>query len=240
MKKEYQDHIDDFLLGKMSDEERQAFEEEVKSDKELQEQLEFTKDVQHVMKSRNEKLAKIKEWENNQTRKNGIKATSAIKHKSRLRIIYWLSGIAAIFIGGVFVFTTYRLPDNNSFDNRYSHYSKNNVSSRRANHNKLGAIKPLEEADDNQTLAMLEKNEEIINLKIMLYHRDRNSRGDSQFSIEDLHVQYDSLLSLKWEKVPVLIRLKRYEEALTILDEIRHSNNKYTEKADSLYHQLQK
>ena len=240
MKKEYQDKIDEYLLGRMSDEERKEFEKELVSDKELREQLEFTEDVRQVMKSRNEKLAKMKEWRSDYTRRDDIKAASAIKHKSRLRIIYWFSGIAAIFIVGVFVFTTYRLPVNDSRHDRFSHYSKNKVLYERANDDNLAAIKPLEEADDNKTLAMLEKNEEKIDLKIMLLYRDINSRGDSQFAIEELNVQYDSLFCLKLEKVQVLIRLKRYEEAMRLLDEIRHSNNKYMEKADSLYHLLQK
>lgn len=236
MKKEYQDKIDEYLLHRMSDDERKEFEKDADDDKELQEQLEFTENVQQVMKSRNEKLSKMKGWENDHTRREDVQATSAIKHKSRLRIIYWFSGVAAFFIVGVFVFTTYRLPENNSFYDRYSHNSKNKVLYERGNDENLAAIKLIEERDDNQMLAMLEKNEERINLKIMLLNRDKYSRGDSQFAVEEeLNVQYDSLLSLKWAKVPILIRLKRYEEAMRLLDEIRHSKSKYKERADSLY-----
>ena len=63
MKIEYQDHIDDYLLGRMSDEDSKVFEQELKNDDELREQMEFTKDVQTATKSRNEKLAKMREWE---------------------------------------------------------------------------------------------------------------------------------------------------------------------------------
>ena len=241
MKKEYQDKIDEYLLHRMSDEERKEFEKELDGDKELQEQLEFAEDVQQVMKSRNEKLSKMKGWKNDHIRRDEIKAASAMKHISGLRITYWLSGIAAIFIVGIFVFTTYRLPVNDSRHDRFSHYSKDNVLFERANGDNMVAYEPLEEKDDNQTLAMLEKDEEKIRLKLMLLYRDLNSRGESQFAIdEELNVQYDSLLCLKWEKTQVLIRLKRYEEAMMLLDEIRHSNNKYMEKADSLYHLLKK
>ncbi len=64
MKIDYQDRIDEYLLHRMSEEERLAFEKEVNSDKELQEQLSFTEDIQQVLKSRNEKLTKMAEWQN--------------------------------------------------------------------------------------------------------------------------------------------------------------------------------
>ena len=63
MKIEYQDKIDRYILGEMSAEERTDFEKQVAQDAELQELLEFTKNVNTAIKSRNEKLAKMKEWE---------------------------------------------------------------------------------------------------------------------------------------------------------------------------------
>ena len=221
MKKEYQDHIDDFLLGRMSDEEQRAFETEVKNDMELQEQLRFTEDVQHVMKSRNEKLSKMKEWENDYTRRNAINADSAMKHISGLRITYWFSGIAVLLIVGVFVFTTYKLPFRDAEE-------------------RMMAEKPLYEKDYGKMLALLEKDEEDIKFKMMLLDRDKDTRGEKRENIEDMLKKLsDELQHLQWEKVQVLIGLKRYEEAMILLDEMRHSGSKYKEQADSLYHLLQ-
>ena len=62
MKQEYQDRIDDYLLHRMSDKDKRAFEDELSHDEELREQLEFTKSVSSAIKSRNEKLAAMTKW----------------------------------------------------------------------------------------------------------------------------------------------------------------------------------
>ena len=62
MKKEFQDKIDDYLLGRISAADWLAFEQEAKCDSDIHEQLSFTKDVRLITKSRNEKLARMKEW----------------------------------------------------------------------------------------------------------------------------------------------------------------------------------
>ena len=63
MKEEYQDKIDDYLLDRMSEEERRAFAGEVAENDELREQLEYSRSVQSAMKSRGEKLAAMQKWE---------------------------------------------------------------------------------------------------------------------------------------------------------------------------------
>ena len=63
MKIGIQDRIDNYLMHRMSDEERLAFESEVKKNIELQEQLSFTEIVRQALNSRNDKLAKMREWE---------------------------------------------------------------------------------------------------------------------------------------------------------------------------------
>jgi hypothetical protein len=56
MRKTYQDRIDDYLLDRMTKEERHAFEKEIENNDELQEQLVFTEKVQRAMKSKDEKM----------------------------------------------------------------------------------------------------------------------------------------------------------------------------------------
>ena len=63
MKQEYQDQIDKYVLGQMDDTEKSVFEQDVAQDAGLQEQLQFTKDVTSATKSREEKLAKMENWE---------------------------------------------------------------------------------------------------------------------------------------------------------------------------------
>lgn len=64
MKQEYQDTIDQYILGEMTEEESRLFKLEVKINDDLKEQLEFTKCIRDAIISRCEKLALIKEWEN--------------------------------------------------------------------------------------------------------------------------------------------------------------------------------
>lgn len=53
MKLKYQDMIDDYLLDRMTDEERSLFEVETSYDEELQEQLKFTEDIQKAITNQN-------------------------------------------------------------------------------------------------------------------------------------------------------------------------------------------
>ena len=49
MKKSYQDKIDDYLLDRMTEEERRAFENDIENDMELREQIKFTEMVQKAL-----------------------------------------------------------------------------------------------------------------------------------------------------------------------------------------------
>lgn len=82
MKINFQDRIDDYLLARMYDAERNSFESDAAEHTGLQEQLQFTQSVQQATRSQNEKFKKI---------------------------LYWMSSIAAVFIVGVFVFNLYNL-----------------------------------------------------------------------------------------------------------------------------------
>ena len=55
MKKTYQDKIDNYLLCRMTKDERHTFEKEVENNIELREQLKFTEMVQRALKSKIEK-----------------------------------------------------------------------------------------------------------------------------------------------------------------------------------------
>lgn len=133
MKKNFQNRINDYLLGRMSDKEQNQFELDATEDTELKEQLQFTQSVQQVTRSRNEKLAAIEEWKDDYVWKDERVATaSAAEYRatdsgydycpaptmgnrraatsmSFMKILYWMSSIAAVFIVGVFVFNLYNL-----------------------------------------------------------------------------------------------------------------------------------
>lgn len=100
MKIEYQSQIDDYLLNRMSDEERQEFERELNVNQEIHEQFSFTNDVKNVVKSRNDILAKIQEWDDDYKKEK--KQNVSNRHRFK-RIMYWSSGIAALFVAGFFI-----------------------------------------------------------------------------------------------------------------------------------------
>ena len=102
MKQEYQDRIDLYVLGKMTEEERKAFEEDMSKDAELKEQTEFTKSVCKVVKSRSEKQEKMKGFEKGYEDNADEKETVAPK-RNKFKFIYWASSIAAVLVVGFFV-----------------------------------------------------------------------------------------------------------------------------------------
>ena len=59
MKKDFQDRIDEYILGRMTDEEKAQFEAEVNQDESKKEQLEFTRNVKGAISSREDKMINI-------------------------------------------------------------------------------------------------------------------------------------------------------------------------------------
>ena len=120
MKKDFQDRIDEYLLGRMTDEEKAQFETEVSHDESKREQLEFTRNVKGAISSREDKMAKLKMMQRMYDRKHQQVATSMRatgtddcqyspapqnieEKKPSKRIWWWASGIAAVLIIGLFV-----------------------------------------------------------------------------------------------------------------------------------------
>ena len=121
MKKDFQDKIDEYLLGRMTDEEKAQFEAEVnQEDESKREQLEFTRNVKGAISSREDKMAKLKMMQRMYDREHrqvaaSMRATGtddchyspapqyATDKKPSRRIWWWASGIAAVLVIGLFV-----------------------------------------------------------------------------------------------------------------------------------------
>lgn len=107
---EYQEIIDNYVLGRMTAEERKSFEEELTINQELREQYKFTLQVKNAITSRQEKLKLLKFWKEHypterQYRPTGTDFDSGKYppyHSSPKKKIVWLSGIAAVLIIGFF------------------------------------------------------------------------------------------------------------------------------------------
>ena len=272
MKIDYQDRIDEYLLDRMSDEERKSFESDAAEDAELKEQLQFTETVQQATKSRNEKLTAMEEWKDDYMWEDErVAAASAVEYhatgsgydycpeptmESRRvatsspfkKMLYWVSGIAAVFIVGVFVFNLYRpsSPEMSSPEKAMRTASRpteapgknGNVSFRGRSQN-MDIESQLAMGDYSKALARLEKDEADIRTDLMLIERELHSRGEGR---EDAMTEKDSLetnlVRVLYLKAQALIGLDRKDEARVVLDEIRHSKSDYGIKADSLYHLL--
>jgi hypothetical protein len=117
MKKDFQDRIDDYVLGRMSAEERLEFEKEICRDAEKKEQLRFTQNVKSAIDSRQEKLKRMAEMKHS----HSISAMASLtgtddchpciqtfapaprKKPSLKQISLWASGIAAVLVVGYFI-----------------------------------------------------------------------------------------------------------------------------------------
>lgn len=93
MNTDFQDKIDEYLLhgDAMSEEDKALFLKEIEEDREKRELFEFTIDVKRAIKSREEKLKAIAEFEKDMQKK-----------RTRRKLLLWWSGIAAMVIVGFF------------------------------------------------------------------------------------------------------------------------------------------
>ena len=120
MNGDFQDRIDDYLLGRMSDEEKIHFEKEVGEDKSKREQLDFTQNVKSAVSSREDKLKRLdmmkgmyddeRRYNSRASGTDGIMYCSSpprmtdrmkFEKKPSRRIWLWASGIAAVFVIGL-------------------------------------------------------------------------------------------------------------------------------------------
>lgn len=254
MKIDYQDRIDEYLLNRMTDEERSTFEQDVNHDEELLDQLSFTKDVQQIVIRRNEMLDKMLQWEEEDMLEDGdaevaeYRATGSgynycpaplreekrpIAHSSSRRVIYWLSGIAAVFVAGFFLFQN--LYVNDTADNYMSSMQMNEVTLRAG-------------SDDSELNLLLnqKKYEEALS---QIENKSSTLKNDSIALAQDLtkddeQKEYDFMIikdkqdELKWLKAYTLLCMNQKDMALKVLNELRSTEGYYQMSADSLYKQL--
>lgn len=249
MKIEFQDHIDNYLLGRMSDEECKAFKNELKQNDELREQMEFTKDVQTATISRNEKLSKMQEWEDDyewedyrnvaaaryRPTGSGYESSPAPSEKriyvtpysSGMQILYWISGIAAIFIVGFFLIHNFMSSEENMMFNPSSI--------------EFGSIRGGGDYSDIGKL-LVDKNYEDALKQIGIEEAKIAEQRTAVDSVSGVEQQaYDQMLiqekvdELSWMKVYALLGVDKRDEARQLLDELRHRESEYKNKADSLY-----
>ena len=259
MKIEFQDRIDDYLLDRMSDEERKSLESDVVEDAELKDQLQFTETVKQATKSRNEKLAAMKEWKDDyvwkderdvaasvaECRPTGsgynycpaptMKKSRSMPRSSGRRIFYWISGIAAVFVVGFFLIQN--LYVTNSPVEYMPSPSMNDMT--------------LRAGSDNSEIELLlsqKKYEDALDLieeKYLVVQDDsldivQDETMDAERKEYDTQIVKDKQDELKWLKAHALLGLSQQETALRILDGLRNEEGYYQMAADSLYNHIKK
>lgn len=258
MRLEFQDNIDRYVLGHMTDDERLEFEEKLSMNDELKEQMELTKAVRDVLERFEdvEIFERIEKMEEDAEREEfGYKATgngyerniiepmgraassSAPQPSSNRKFIYWISGIAALFIVGFFLFkNVYFVEDADvAFSPR-----PQSVSTIRGIDMSIENL--LAKGDYQEALSRIETLEEEVATDLLVIERQRESRGvdEKEFAEkqEMLNYRQEGLLILK---VQTFLCLDRMEDALSLipqLDKIRQSESEFKETADSLYNVL--
>lgn len=221
MKFEYQDRIDDYLHGRMSQEEQVAFEKEIGANPEIEDQLQFTKKVSDIMSSRSEKLKKIKEWQ--------ADSVPSVAHKPGKQIIYWLSGIAAMFVVGFFLFQTlYNAP---SAQTSLIFPGLKEYIYRAGTDNKDIATMVSQKRFDEALASVNERSAKL----------SRDSLQMMQDStLDDKMKEYNQLLiqnerdEYLWLKAWILIGQNNNEQASVILKELRSSDGEYHQASDSI------
>lgn len=248
MNNDYQDKIDRYLLGKMSEAEALDFEKDLRNDKDLNEQFEFTKNVKDVIVARSKRLTQINEWkEAYEAKKNtegeycptgsgyeySIKPKTEIKLESRTstrRYLYWISGIAAIFVVGFFIISPIFVENGGSPD----HPISVNVSSLRGTKDNSGIAKIINEGKFDLALDQINEKANELESDIMQTEQEKDKMDGEEYAYlkEVYEIQKDELYLLK---AYALFGLKRTEEAMGILDGMRQRDSKFKAQADSLY-----
>lgn len=218
MKIEYQDRIEDYLLDRMSDDERLVFEKELEKDDELRDQFEFTSTVKTALMLENIEND-ISNWK--EARK--MRETVAVASNPKRHLLYWISGIAAVLIVGFIIFDVYQP-------------SPQGMSSTEEADTETEVL--LSQGEFLLALAQIEKEEAHIRSELMLIEREMGSRGRGMDDAGDNNRLTSKLEHLLFLKAQAFIGLNRKEEAVVLLDEIRHSESIYKVQADSLYNVL--
>ena len=266
MKEEYQDIIEDYLFERMSDAERLAFEKELDKDAELRDQYEFVSMVKTALMLENidndvslwSKAYREREAAAIATQEADYKATGSgyertvaytkdedeTPRSSKRHFLYWISGIAAVFIVGFFMYKSLNVYD--------AAPSKQGEVAYRPHPQGVSTIRGVDATTENllakgnyqEALSRIEMLENEIARDLLIIERQRESRGAEEKQLSEkqemLNWRQEGLIILK---VETLICLNRMEDALSLipqLDEIRQSESEYKEDADSLYNVLKK
>lgn len=255
MDERLQDKIDRYILGRMSAEERKTFEEEHAKDSKLREQYNYTKIVKDTVCEHAELEQLMKEFDKDIEEERrpivaaAIPAGRVVNYnatpkqeesttKTHRRIWLWASGIAAILIVGLFVVNPF-----SALEEPELQYTSIMSGTAARDGSDLSVIDRLiVDKKYSKALAMIEDAEHKMD---KVTYQDKTYKKFENYGEEEKEqMEYEKLAQqqrkddLTWMKANALIGLGRKDEALKLLDQIRHGDGEYNVKADALYNKI--
>ncbi|MCD8285468.1 MAG: hypothetical protein LUB62_04495 [Prevotellaceae bacterium] len=212
MNTDYQDYIDDYLLGRMTDEQKARFEAMLDEDTELRESLRLTRMVSEELRTEMELRERMRRWDR-----------EAAPRRKRRRRWQWLGGIAAVLIVGlvISVFVVGRRGSVSAPEPEAALRGSDDLEEIRL----LMEAGEWEEALGQIDLGLLEARDGLENVCAAEGEEEDYAREECKLRL--------SLLS--WLRVQALLGLGRRDEALQLLDSLRTSDDEDAPRADSLY-----
>lgn len=261
MKIDYQNKIEDYLFNRMSAKERMEFEQELEKNAELKEQYEFISTLRTALMLENIEN-NVSLW-NKAYKDELIKQNAAIEREydatgsgyerkdactiyedktpedetprsSKRHVLYWISGIAAVFIAGFFLVDNLFVVESS----RTASPSSYEYGNMRGGTDFTDIENLLSSQDYETALKQIEECEQELADELVMLQSDSTQDSErKEYELQLIKLKKDNL---NWLKVHALRGLNRIDEVIVLLDMIRNSESEYKEKADSLYHVIKK
>lgn len=224
MDEQKQDYIDRYIRKEMSEEERRHFEMQLLSDPELQEQYEFTLQMKEALKSRKDKLERMRRWEDDS------KMSRNVKHRSVMWGVTVSVAVAAVLVAGIFLFSPQKAEMPPLDDSAWEVYRSAGTYSQI-----VSLIQQERYAEALQEIERQEQENSRLSMDVVSAPLTDEERERMEYEQEAARQDADHL---RWLKVYALMGLERREEALEVLDSLRKKEGIYQGQADSLYRML--
>lgn len=221
MDDKYQDQIDNYLLNRMSHDERSDFEKELTNNETLRRQLEDTRMIKEAICSISEKRELIDEWSKTEQKQQTL-------HKR----LYWCSAVAAILVIG-YVLKPYILTNEEAFIYRQIELGANY----KGGMSEVTINNALLDKNYDNALALVDSAIVAINKEIDELDKKTTMNPDEKEYLRA--AGKNQLTRLNWYKANALLGLKRLDEAKVILKELRLGEGPIPSAADSLLNTLQ-
>lgn len=213
--------MDRYVRGEMSDSEREVYERELESDKELRARLHIVEDVKDGLQRRAEKLDKISVWERQHAQN---------KRKSPYKMLIASISVAAAVVAVIMISTP-----------RTAGPVKDEVFQPtipviRGNHG-VDMHRYWDEGKYEECLTAI--NDALAATQDELQSLDADSYEDYEYAYLLRQYEYDIDLLL-WGRILTLYKLERYDEVLSEVTEYLQRDGYYKEDAEKLYERVNK